>query len=141
MAGDRISIFAAGREFVLAELTDTVQEGTDVEPDGEFQVVRYLFGTAATVIDRRNELVTLTFTVGREYRNEVQAWDKWVNCRNNTPRAGNLSWLARGSTSRLTRYVVGCVLRVRPVLRSGSYVRLQYNVIGGQVTTQPPNNA
>lgn len=135
---DRIAIFADGKETLLCDWTDFVQEGADVSPQSQVQVVQYFRGSEAAAFDRGNQSVTLNFIVNREFTDEVKAFNAWVNCQAVTPRSGNLIWRTRNGRSQLTRYLVNCVVQVKPVRRMGAAVWMQYTCIGGSITTTPP---
>ncbi len=138
MAGDRITLFADGADVILADWDDSVQEGADIAPENTFQIVSFFRGLKIAVFDRVNRSVTLSFVVNHEWADDVEAWDKWNQIRNAVPAVGDLTWETRNSFGGRSRYILNCGVQVRPVRRMGSATWFQYQIIGGEMTTQTP---
>jgi hypothetical protein len=138
LAGDRITLFADGEETTLADWDDTVAEGADIAPSNDFQIVRFFRGLKIAVFDRANRSVTLSFVVNQEWNDDVEAWDKWNQIRNDVPATGDLTWESRNAFGTRSRYVIGCGVQVKPVRRMGSATWFRYDIIGGEMTTQTP---
>lgn len=136
---DKITIFNGEQEFVICDKDDVLQEGVEVSPEHEIDVIRFFRGDQAKVVDRANESIILDFVVIKEWENLVKSFDAFVSCRSLTPRFGTLTWRSETESDALSRYIVDCAIRVKPIRRLGVTTMIRYTIVGGRITSEAPS--
>lgn len=110
----------------------------EIRPARAKQTNQYIRGPLAKVVDRKNLLVTLTFTTHRNFDSVEDADLFCTDTVFQIPNSGTLllrTPLAGGGNR--DRYMPSCVVDPPLMQQTGSSVKLTYTVQAGAITTTP----
>jgi hypothetical protein len=130
---------SAGGEFELVAYGDAIIDAPVVEPESDFQIVKFFRGPQVQVIDRANVQTRWSFTVLKEWDlfTDAVAWEE--DLRGKCPRVGTVMKSVRGFKGEtINRFIENAGVIVKSQPRIGVATLTQVVIFGGTVLTAKP---
>lgn len=130
---------ASGGEFVLVDYEDAIIDAPTVEPESDFQIVKYFRGSQVAVIDRSNVQTRWAFTVLKEWDlfTDAVAWEE--DLRTKCPRVGTVAKAVKGFKGEtINRFILNAGVIVKSQPRIGVATLTQVVIFGGNILTARP---